>query len=67
MALVIKIENTDGTLVASMVADDKVFSTGKTGFFAQGKIVVNGANHQVGVNIVKIEHKVNLTAGKGKK
>ncbi len=35
----------------------KTFKSGKTGFYTQGKLVVNGERYQSQVTIVKIEKK----------
>jgi hypothetical protein len=36
-----------------IVATEKTFSTGSVGYYASAKIVIDGAIHQCGINIVK--------------
>ena len=40
-----------------MIATDKVFSSGSTGFYATGKIVIDGEQYQVSLPIVKVGSK----------
>jgi hypothetical protein len=37
-----------------IIAKAKEFKTGSKGFFANGKVTINGKSHQVSANIVEI-------------
>ena len=41
----------------SLVIEPKTFSTGSTGFYAGGKVVLDNAKYQVSLSIVKVGSK----------
>jgi hypothetical protein len=52
------LKDKDGKEIGMLVADDKVFSSGKTGFWGQMKLNVNGSTHQAQLQVVKVTPKV---------
>jgi hypothetical protein len=55
--LVIEIKDTSGNVLGVLTTTPAKFGTGSTGLRANGKILVDGARHQVNINIVKIGSK----------
>ena len=45
----------NGTLVAVLPLDPKTFSTGNKGFYAHGKVIINGVKYQAQCQLVKIK------------
>lgn len=56
-AVVVKFETGAGELLALMSAVAKVFSTGSRGYYANGKVEIDGKRYQVQVQLVEIGSK----------
>ena len=52
------IRTDDGQAVGILVLQEKVFSSGKTGFFGQDKLLIEGQRYQVQAQLVAIAAKV---------
>jgi hypothetical protein len=55
MVLTAEIKTDDGQILGTLVLDPKQFKTGNTGFFAQGKLVIDGKRYQVQCQAVLIK------------
>lgn len=55
MALTAEIKTDDGQTLGTLVLNPKQFKTGNTGFFAQGKLVIDGKRYQVQCQAVLIK------------
>lgn len=53
----IEIKDVNGAIVGVFNAEQKNFSTGSRGFFASGKMDVEGKKHQCGFNIIEVGSK----------
>lgn len=58
MILTATIRADDGQAVGVLVLQPKTFSTGKTGYFGQGKIEIEGHRYQCQGQLVEITTKV---------
>jgi hypothetical protein len=47
----------EGNIVGSLMAEEKVFKTGSRGFFGMGKITIQEKRYQVQVQLVEIGSK----------
>lgn len=45
--------------IASVLVAPKSFRTGSTGYYANGKVLIDGANYQMQIQLVKIHSKPN--------
>ena len=57
MALIAEIKTTEGQVVATMALPIKEFKTGSRGFYANGKIEVEGKRYQAQIQLVEIGSK----------
>jgi hypothetical protein len=55
MVLTAEIKTDDGQTIGTLLLDPKKFKTGNTGFFAQGKLVIEGKRYQVQCQAVLIK------------
>ncbi len=60
MALIAEIKTSEGQVVAVMALPIKEFKTGSKGYFANGKIEIDGKRYQAQIQLVEIGSK---TAG----
>jgi hypothetical protein len=63
MILTAVIRSDDGVALGALILNEKVFSSGKAGFFGQGKLVINGARYQAQAQIVEIAGKDAASSG----
>ena len=54
MFLTVTVRTDEGESVGVLVLSEKVFSSGNTGFFGQGKIELAGQKYQAQAQLVKI-------------
>jgi hypothetical protein len=52
--LTIDVRNAEGTVIGTMYADEKEFKTGSKGYWAGGKLVVDGKKYQASCTLVEI-------------
>lgn len=57
LSAVIRNEDAEGKVVGLLALEEKVFSSGRRGFFGQGKVVIDGERYQMQAQLVKIEPK----------
>jgi hypothetical protein len=57
MNLIIEIKDTEGKTISLMTAAPKEFKTGSRGFFANGKVEIEGKRYQAQVQLVEIGSK----------
>ena len=57
MAMIAEIKTSDGQVVAVMALPIKEFKTGSKGFYANGKIEIEGKRYQAQIQLVEIGSK----------
>jgi hypothetical protein len=57
MLIIAELKNDKGEVVGVMTAQPKVFKTGSRGFYASGKIEVDGKRYQTQIQLVEIGSK----------
>jgi hypothetical protein len=57
MALIAEIKTGEGQVVAAMTLPIKEFKTGSRGFYANGKIEIDGKRYQAQIQLVEIGSK----------
>lgn len=57
MAIIAEIKTTEGKELGSMTLPEKVFKTGSRGFYANGKMEIEGKRYQVQIQMVEIGSK----------
>jgi len=55
--MLVQIKDDTGEVVAVIPLDQKTFSSGKQGFWGNGKVGLNGNRYQAQAQLVKIEKK----------
>lgn len=57
MAIIAEIKTTEGKVLGTMTLPEKVFKTGSRGFYANGKIEIEGKRYQAQIQLVEIGSK----------
>ena len=57
MNVIIELKTDDGKVIGTMTASAKVFKTGSRGFYANGKLEIDGKRYQTQVQMVEIGSK----------
>ena len=57
MNIIIELKSDDGKMIGTMTASSKVFKTGSRGFYANGKLEIEGKRYQTQVQLVEIGSK----------
>jgi hypothetical protein len=57
MNIILELKTDDGKPLGVMTAPPKVFKTGSRGFYANGKLEIDGKRYQVQVQLVEIGSK----------
>jgi hypothetical protein len=57
MALIAEIKNGEGQVLAAMTLPIKEFKTGSRGFYANGKVEIDGKRYQAQIQLVEIGSK----------
>lgn len=57
MNIIIELKSDDGKMIGTMTASAKVFKTGSRGFYANGKLEIEGKRYQTQVQLVEIGSK----------
>ncbi len=57
MSIVAEIKTTEGKVIGTMSLPEKVFKTGSRGFYANGKIEIEGKRYQAQIQLVEIGSK----------
>jgi hypothetical protein len=64
MAILAEIKTDDGKVLSTMALPAKDFKTGSRGFYANGKIEIEGKRYQAQIQLVEIGSKPGKTEGK---
>ena len=64
MALIAEIKTTEGQVVGTMALPIKEFKTGSRGFYANGKIEIDGKRYQAQIQLVEIGSKTTAAEAK---
>ncbi|MBM4424735.1 MAG: hypothetical protein FJ030_15340 [Chloroflexi bacterium] len=57
MNIIIELKTDDGKAIGAMTAPPKDFKTGSKGFYANGKLEIEGKRYQVQIQLVEIGSK----------
>jgi hypothetical protein len=57
MNIIIELKTDDGKVAGTMTAPPKQFKTGSRGFYANGKLEIDGKRYQVQIQLVEIGSK----------
>lgn len=57
MSIVAEIKTTEGKVIGTMSLPEKVIKTGSRGFYANGKIEIEGKRYQAQIQLVEIGSK----------
>lgn len=57
MNIIVELKTDDGKMVGTMAAPPKQFKTGSRGFYANGKLEIEGKRYQVQIQLVEIGSK----------
>jgi hypothetical protein len=52
--IITRLEAEDGRLIAITSVSPKDFKTGSKGFYAQGRVVIDGKHYQLNIQLVEI-------------
>ena len=55
--VIVELKGTDGKIVGVLTAQPKEFKTGSRGFFATGKVQIEGKKYQAQIQLVEIGSK----------
>ena len=55
--IIVEMKDTNGKMVGSLAAQPKQFKTGSRGFYANGKIEIDGKRYQAQIQLVEIGSK----------
>ena len=56
-SLIVEIKTAEGQTIALMTVDSKNFKTGSRGYYANGKIEIDGKRYQMQIQLVEIGSK----------
>jgi hypothetical protein len=57
MIVITEIKTSEGQLLGTMTLPEKVFKTGSRGYYANGKIEIDGKRYQAQIQLVEIGSK----------
>ena len=57
MNLIVELKTSDGKMIGLMTVSPKQFKTGSRGFYANGKIEIDGKRYQTQIQLVEIGSK----------
>ncbi len=57
MSILAEIKTSDGKVIGTLSLPEKVFKTGSRGFYANGKIEIEGKRYQAQIQLVEIGSK----------
>ena len=57
MSILAEIKTSDGKVIGTLALPEKVFKTGSRGFYANGKIEIEGKRYQAQIQLVEIGSK----------
>ena len=55
--IIVELKGSDGKIVGALMAQPKEFKTGGRGFYANGKIEIEGKKYQAQIQLVEIHSK----------
>ena len=64
MVIVAEIKSGEGTLLSVLAVPPKEFKTGSKGYYANGKLEIEGKRYQVQIQMVEIGSKTQTKEGK---